>query len=483
MLCWNSLPNILKTKNMRIQSVFVLLLTLGAISNSFAQEKGCIEGNCENGWGIFEYYLEEIYQGRYEGDFSESVRSGKGKFVTATGDKYEGSWANDKPNGLGAKTTKNGKVMAGLWEDDKLVSRQKKEITLECLVGTCKDGYGKSQDNYGNVYNGEFERGQYSGFGEMRYNNGDRYKGHWTNGQVNGQGSYFFNNGHVNTGEFKEGKYTHNNMKKWAVVVGVADYQNFNKLSYTTKDAQRVYAFLRSVEGGAIPEDQITLLLDEQATAFNIMNTAADLFEEADSNDLIIFYFAGHGKNGAFLPYDYDGAEGNLLYHDMVNSILSDSKAKYKLCVVDACHSGSFDINAFMPYKNYLENYKEKGDDALLANTRSTKNIRERIKEHYKSFEHIKGGLAVIMSSAPEEISLEANKLRQGVFSYYFIQGMKGAANLDDENGDKDNVIDVSELYKFIEKNVRNFTYGFQHPLIYGEYDVQMPIGLLKRGE
>ncbi|BDS13135.1 caspase family protein [Aureispira anguillae] len=468
---------------MRIQFGFILLLSLIATQTSFAQEKGCIEGNCENGWGIYEYYVGAVYQGRYEGNFVAKQRSGKGKFIYANGDKYEGNWAEGKPNGLGAKIIKNGKIKSGTWADGKLVARQKDNISKDCLVGTCKEGYGKSKDSRGNLYNGEFKKGQYSGFGEMRYNNGDRYKGIWKNGVPHGQGSYYFNNGHVNTGEFADGKYTHNKMKVWAVVVGVADYQHFQKLNYTTHDAQRVYAFLRSVEGGAVPEDQIELLLDEEATAFNIMNTAADLYEQADSNDLIIFYFAGHGKNGAFLPYNYDGTEANLLHHGLVNSLLKDSPAKYKLCAVDACHSGSFDMNTVISYQDYLENHRIEGEGVgnPFASTRSTKNIRERIKDYYKSFDGVKGGLAVIMSSASEEISLEANKLKQGVFSYYFIQAMKGAANKEDKNGKKDNVIDVEELYKFIEKNVRNFTYGFQHPLIYGEYDNNMPVGLLKR--
>jgi hypothetical protein len=466
---------------MRITSAFIFMLLLGVISSSFAQDKGCLEGNCENGWGVYEYYVGDIYQGRYEGNFLEGKRSGKGKFIYSNTDKYQGSWLNGRPHGLGVKISKSGKVKSGTWAEGKLVARQKKEISNECLVGTCKEGYGKSKDSRGNVYNGEFLKSQYSGFGEMRFNNGDRYKGYWKNNVQHGQGSYYFNNGHVNTGDFANGRYTHNKMKIWALVVGVADYKNFNKLKYTTRDAQRVYAFLRSVEGGAVPEDQVSLLLDEDATAFNIMNTAADLYEQADTNDLIIFYFAGHGKNGAFLPYDYDGNEGNLLHHGLVNSLLKDSPAKYKLCAVDACHSGSFDMNSVMSYQDYLKRYETEGEDALVATTRSTKNIRDRIKDYYRSFDGIKGGLAVIMSSASEEISLEANKLKQGVFSYYFIQAMKGAANRDGENGKKDNVIDITELYKFIEKNVRNFTYGFQHPLLYGDHDKHMPIGLLKR--
>ncbi|MGH1335834.1 MAG: caspase family protein [Aureispira sp.] len=461
-----------------ISSLFCFLNVMAA----FGQDKGCVEGNCENGWGVNNYYIGKTYQGRYEGNFLNGKRDGKGKFAYANGAIYDGSWKEGKPNGLGARVFKDGKIESGVWEAGRLVKRQKDKSVLNCLVGNCKEGYGKSKDKKGNVYTGNFEKGQYSGYGEMRYQNGDRYQGHWKNSVLEGKGSYYFNNGHVNTGAFAEGKFLHNKMKIWAVVVGIADYAKAPKLNYTTRDAQRVYAFLRSVGGGAVPEDQIKLLLDEEATAFNIMNTAADLYEQADSNDLIIFYFAGHGKSGAFLPFDYDGTSARLLHHGLVNSLLKDSPAKYKLCAVDACHSGSFDINTVISYKEYIERQRSQPEslDGAIGMTRSTKNIRDRIKNYYKSFDGVRGGIAVIMSSASEEISLEANKLQQGVFSYYFIQAMKGAANKADENGSKDNVIDVQELYQFIEKNVRNFTYGFQHPLIYGNYDEHMPVGLLK---
>lgn len=467
--------------NYNIILTLVLVLLTSWSTQAQEENKGCVEGNCENGWGAYEYYVGKTYQGRYEGDFVDGKRKGKGRFIYSNGDQYEGKWLDGRPNGIGVRVSKNGKVKSGVWENGKLVERMDNRIESECLVGNCKEGYGKSKDERGDVYTGEFHKGLYHGFGEIRFAAGDRYKGYFKNGLPDGKGSYYHKNGHVDTGEFAEGKYATNKMKIWAVIVGVADYHTFSDLNFTRNDAQNVYAFFRSVEGGAVPEEQIALLLDDEATAFNITNTAAELFEQADSNDLILFYFAGHGKNGAFLPVDYDGKNGNLLYHGLVNSLLKDSPAKYKLCVADACHSGSFDMNSVIAYQEYLDNYKEDGTNTLSVATRSTENVRDRIKSYYKSFANVKGGLAVVMSSASEEISLEANKLKQGVFSYYFIQALKGAANLENEDGVKDNVIDIEELYKFIDKNVRNFTYGFQHPLIYGEYDKRMPISLLRQ--
>ena len=105
------------------------LLMLTFISNAYAQNKtkGCVEGNCENGWGIYEYYVGEIYQGRYEGYFQDGKRAGKGKFIYANGDKYEGGWVAGKPHGIGAKISKGGKVKSGQWADGKFVKKLEKK--------------------------------------------------------------------------------------------------------------------------------------------------------------------------------------------------------------------------------------------------------------------------------------------------------------------------------------------------------------------
>jgi hypothetical protein len=169
-----------------------------------------------------------------------------------------------------------------------------------------------------------------------------------------------------------------------------------------------------------------------------------------------------------------------ICHHGLVNSLLKDSPAKYKLCVVDACHSGSFDLDYSISYEDYLESYHKSGAETITSSTRSSRDIRDRIKAYYASFEGIKGGLALILSSASEEISLEANKLEQGVFSYYFVQALKGAANTADVTGTKDKIIDINEIFRYVEKNVRKFTFGFQHPQIYGEYDEKMPISVTK---
>jgi hypothetical protein len=372
----------------------------------------------------------------------------------SNGDRYEGEFNNNLPDGFGIRISTNGAANGGTWDKGALVEADPNiRVAKECLRGDCKNGPSKLRDYKGRIYEGEFKNHQIEGYGILSYANGDVYKGMFQKGLPHGKGTYFYKNGHTDMGEWSMGKFQNQSMRIWAVVVGVADYPNFPKLTYTIDDAKKVYGFFRSPEGGAIPAERIRLLLDKDATRENILNATMELFQKADSTDIIIFYFAGHGIEGAFVPYDYDNTESTLLHHNLVHQDFLDSKAKFKLCIADACHSGS--------YKDAL--------DGEVA----TRSARDQIKAHYKSFENVKGGLAIIASSAPEEVSLEATKLKQGVFSYFFILGLKGQAD-ENENG----IITATELYTYIHKHVQSYTYKFQKPLIFGDFDPDMPIGI-----
>ena len=77
------------------------------------------------------------------------------------------------------------------------------------------------------------------------------------------------------------------------------------------------------------------------------------------------------------------------------------------------------------------------------------------------------------MSSKAEELSLEDHGLRQGVFTYYILKGLKGAA---DPNGDY--IVTVKELYNYVYAKVREYTANVQTPVLTGDYDDNMPVAL-----
>ena len=206
--------------------------------------------------------------------------------------------------------------------------------------------------------------------------------------------------------------------------------------------------FLKSPEGGALDEDHIRILIDEAATKAAIKTTMEEIFGKAGPNDLVLLYFSGHGLKGSFLPSDFDGFNNKLL-HEEINEIFTQSRAKYKLCIADACHSGS-----------------------LLAMKGGR--VPSTLSNYYNSLAQANAGTALIMSSKSDETSLESSGLRQGVFSHFLIRGLSGEADKD-----YNKVVTVQELYDFVSTNVKSYTGNRQSPLIKGDYDPDMTVGVV----
>jgi uncharacterized caspase-like protein len=238
-------------------------------------------------------------------------------------------------------------------------------------------------------------------------------------------------------------------MKVLAVIVGISAYDHMPTLKYTDDDAYRMYAFLKSPEGGALTDDQIRILIDEDATKEKILTVMKDVFGKAGANDLVMIYFSGHGLRGSFLPIDFDGFD-NKLEHEEINQILQTSPAKYKLCIADACHSGS-----------------------LLAV--KSGEIRNVLADYYKTLAQAEAGTALILSSKSDETSLESSGLRQGVFSHFLIRGLKGEAD-----SDMNKIVTVQELFDFVDGNVRTYTANRQSPVIKGDFDGKMTVSVVR---
>ncbi|MFM7399675.1 MAG: caspase domain-containing protein [Bacteroidota bacterium] len=236
----------------------------------------------------------------------------------------------------------------------------------------------------------------------------------------------------------------------YAVVAGVGVYPTMPKLAYAASDALRFYDHLTSPQGGDVPEENIRLLLNEDASRSEILGAIREIAEVADANDVIMFYFSGHGLSGAFLPSDFNGTQ-NRLPHSTIAKIMERSQARHKICIADACFSGiqgeSYGLTA-------------KGASASLDN-------------FYDSFEHAEAGTAFFMSSKAMEASWEDRELRQGVFTFFLIEGMSGLADYDD-NG----VVEMRELYRYVRKKVNRYTDGRQTPVLTGNYDGTMPVSV-----
>ena len=437
-------------------------------------QSGCLKGDCKNGEGIYAYADGSKYEGQFNGGNIE----GKGIWYYPNGDKYIGEFKSNYQHGFGKVVNDDGMLTKGYWKEGEYVGEKRIQFGAEgCQQGDCSDGSGTYvYENGVAKYQGEFVDGLPHGEGTCYYNNGERYEGEWAYGSFDGEGVLYLTDGTEVEGIWQQGVFqaksivkekqenfteaappsnnTHSfreasGIKVWAVVIGISSYNHMPVLRYTDDDAYRMFAFLKSPEGGALKDDQIKILIDEDATKEKITAAMSQTFSKAGPNDLVMLYFSGHGLKGSFLPIDFDGFNNKLL-HDEINSILENSPAKYKICIADACHSGS-----------------------LLAMKSGT--AQQALSNYYKTLAQAQAGTALIMSSKSEETSLESSGLRQGVFSHFLIRGLKGEADLD-----QNRVVTIQELFNFIDVNVRSYTGKRQSPVIKGDYDGKMTVSVIR---
>ena len=456
---------------------------------------GTFVGNKFEGKGIMGYANGNKYEGdwangkqsgegtffyangdRYEGEFYNGVCEGKGAMFYVDGSLYEGHWSNNKKHGQGIMLFADGEQVEGKWNADQYVMNDWNKLALQadttnipdCNMVICERGRGKYTYSDGSQYVGDFYYGLPEGIGTVYYANGNRYEGGWKKHTPHGKGVMYYQSGKVVGAIWDYGKPSkklfvqgeadspeaipveyNEEVKIWSVIVGAALYKHMPTLRYTDDDAYQLYAFLKSPEGGALPDRQLKLLIDEDATYANIMDAIRSTFLRADDNDVILFYFSGHGLQGSFLPVDFDGYNNQLKHKDL-KQILEQSKAKHKVVFADACHSGS-----------------------LLAIKSPMKSVLQR---YYEAFESTAGGMALLMSSKGEEYSLEDGGLRSGIFSHFLVRGLKGEA---DRNNNL--IVTIQELFEYVHQHVRMYTGNIQTPTLTGIFDPLMPVAAIRK--
>ncbi|RRB04420.1 caspase family protein [Larkinella rosea] len=236
----------------------------------------------------------------------------------------------------------------------------------------------------------------------------------------------------------------------YAVVVGISDYQALSyatgDLRFADRDARQVVQFLRSKPGGQVGASHIRLLTNRQATWANIQQ-ALTLFREAGADDRVILYFSGHGLPDSFVPYDViPGNRSRLLTHRAIKAAFYESKAQTKLCIADACLSGSMT----QPTK------QRSAAQTITTNAGAGSNV------------------AMLLASRSTENAVESRRLAGGTFTYYLLKGLNGRA---DRNHDK--MVTIRELHRYVSPLVRQITRGKQAPVFYGRFSDNLALSYL----
>ena len=76
----------------------------------------CISGNCDNGFGVWEFSNGDVYKG----EFKNLKMEGIGVYnFKETGHVYRGQWKNDQRHGFGHTTLLDGAYYYGEYKDGK----------------------------------------------------------------------------------------------------------------------------------------------------------------------------------------------------------------------------------------------------------------------------------------------------------------------------------------------------------------------------
>ena len=214
----------------------------------------------------------------------------------------------------------------------------------------------------------------------------------------------------------------------YGVFVGVSKYrQSENNLNYSHTDAIKMQETFKL----RTPASKLRLLTDEQATRANILRTAEALFSQTKPEDMVVFFFSGHGNPGVFHAHD------QALYLKELQAIFKKTKAMRKIILADSCFSGSF----------------------RTSGSGQTASDRPDLGKNVMFF----------LSSRSDQMSIEASPLRNGLFTYCLTEGLKGGA---DANRDKK--ITAIELFNYVNPRVKNSTGGAQVPVMWGRFDKGM---------
>lgn len=211
----------------------------------------------------------------------------------------------------------------------------------------------------------------------------------------------------------------------YLVAVGISDYPgNENDLNLPIYDAVDVYdLYKKNTTAHAI------LLLNQDATVANIERAMNNLYRQAKADDIVIFYFSGHGVAGSFKAYN------TSLSYKRIRKAMSMSKSRHKMIFADTCLSG---------------------------------NMRQGKSDNQQSQE---SEVMLFLSSRDNEYSNEYGKMRNGFFTTYLLKGLRGNADTD-----KNRIITAKELFDYVSREVKRMTKNKQHPVMWGSFSDSMPV-------
>jgi WD40 repeat protein len=254
----------------------------------------------------------------------------------------------------------------------------------------------------------------------------------------------------------------------YIVAVGINQYKEPRlKLNYASHDAESLASALNASAKKLLESDNTKHVFTDMYTSMDslnknwpakqtIKNRLEEIAKTATADDIMVFFFAGHGvlqggsRNLYLLAADaadfvIEGVEDQVaISTDELIGLMAKINAGKKIMILDACNSGQF-------------------ADDLQGNTK-----REVPADNVRALEKLKDntGSFILCASASGKPAFETSQFGQGLLTYSLLSGIKLG------NGLRDNkFIDVTNWFANASENVKVLAReigGVQDPRIIG---------------
>ncbi|HSN60938.1 MAG TPA: caspase family protein [Ferruginibacter sp.] len=233
--------------------------------------------------------------------------------------------------------------------------------------------------------------------------------------------------------------------KTYALITGISTYQandSYQNLQYADADARAFYNYIISPTGAKVTPANVDTLFNENASFMEFWRKFNRIKEQLQKNDIFYIYFSGHGDA-------YRADEAYLLAYD---APAGNDRNNYSTGV------GLIDIHKL---KVRIQEITGKGAQVvLITDACRTNELPGKDEGQAISYQQIferKAGEIQLISCASNQVSFEGSQWGggRGLFSWHLINGLKGMADTDPEDGE----VTLTELYDYVKKNVNKASY------------------------
>jgi len=223
----------------------------------------------------------------------------------------------------------------------------------------------------------------------------------------------------------------------YVLAVGIDSYKSGLALKFARKDAAAISQFFKPGYYSSVNQ---TCLLDEKAGKQAILDAMAKIAGEAQPEDSVIIYFAGHGTSIKdmfyFLPWDTKTDTDIDIQSSSLSSLelgraLSDIPATRQVLILDACNSGASTTS--------MGRILFTGDALDLART------QQRMVRNAGTF--------LIAASTAKQYAAEVPELGHGVLTYAILAGL-GGDRKPQASVSSDGTVTVNSLLRYLSEEV-----------------------------